>query len=80
MQYHSAAVQSLPFERARRYGAAILAMSVALAAGNSLRRYNLPHPLMSLSFAAIAIPFCHAMEVVRRRFVRSRQRNGALNA
>jgi hypothetical protein len=60
MQYHSAAVQSLPFERARRYGAAILSMTVALAAGNSLRRYNLPHPL--ISFVAIAMPFCHAME------------------
>ena len=61
-----------------RYGAAILSMTVALTAGNSVRRYNLPHPLTSLSFVAIAISFCYAMEVKRRGFVRSRQRNGAL--
>lgn len=43
-----------------RYGSAILAVTVALAAAVLLRHYNLPHPFTSFSFAAIAIAFWYA--------------------
>lgn len=43
-----------------RYGSAILAVTVALAAAALLRHYNLPHPFTSFSFAAIAVAFWYA--------------------
>lgn len=57
-----------------RYGAANLSVTVALAAAIRSPHYSLPRPFTLFSFAAIAIAFGYAMEVVRRRFVRSRQK------
>src|SRR5580704_18990442 len=44
----------------QRYGAAIVAVALAAAVALLLRRYNLPHPFISFSFAAIAIAFWYA--------------------
>jgi transcriptional regulator with GAF, ATPase, and Fis domain len=44
----------------RRYGAATILVSAALALALLLRRYGLPHPFTSFSFAAIAITFWYA--------------------
>ena len=44
----------------RRYGAATVSIATAAAAALLLRRYNLPHPFTSFSFAAIAITFWYA--------------------
>jgi transcriptional regulator with GAF, ATPase, and Fis domain len=43
-----------------RYGAAIILVLAALALALLLRRYGLPHPFTSFSFAAIAITFWYA--------------------
>ena len=43
-----------------RYGAAVISVTVALAAALLLRHYHLPHPFTSFSFAAIAIAFWYA--------------------
>src|ERR1700746_1471403 len=40
-----------------RYGVAVVSVALALAAALLLRRYGLPHPFLSFSFAAIAITF-----------------------
>lgn len=42
------------------YGAAVISVAVALTAALLLRHYDLPHPLTSFSFAAIAISFWYA--------------------
>jgi formate hydrogenlyase transcriptional activator len=44
----------------RRYGAATVFVAMAAAAALLLRHYNLPHPFISFSFAAIAITFWYA--------------------
>lgn len=44
----------------QRYGAAIVSVAIAAAAALLLRHYNLPHPFISFSFAAIAITFWYA--------------------
>jgi transcriptional regulator with GAF, ATPase, and Fis domain len=44
----------------RRYGLACIFVAVAAAAAVLLRRYNLPHPFTSFSFAVIAITFWYA--------------------
>lgn len=44
----------------RRYGAATILVLAALALALVLRRYGLPHPFTSFSFAAIAITFWYA--------------------
>jgi transcriptional regulator with GAF, ATPase, and Fis domain len=44
----------------RRYGAATILALAALALALLLRRYGLPHPFTSFSFAAIAITFWYA--------------------
>jgi transcriptional regulator with GAF, ATPase, and Fis domain len=43
-----------------RYGMAVLNVAVALAMALLLRRYGLPHPFTSFSFAATAIAFWYA--------------------
>jgi formate hydrogenlyase transcriptional activator len=43
-----------------RYGAAVIAVSVALGTALLLRHYDLPHPFTSFSFATIAITFWSA--------------------
>lgn len=43
-----------------RYGAAVIPVTLALAAAALLRHYGLPHPFTSFSFAAIAIAFWYA--------------------
>jgi transcriptional regulator with GAF, ATPase, and Fis domain len=40
-----------------RYGVAVVSVALALVAALLLRRYGLPHPFLSFSFAAIAITF-----------------------
>jgi formate hydrogenlyase transcriptional activator len=40
-----------------QYGTAVFTVAVALVLGILLRRYGLPHPFLSFSFAAIAITF-----------------------
>lgn len=45
---------------AQRYGAAFVSVALAAAGAFLLRRYNLPHPFTSFSFAAIAITFWYA--------------------
>jgi hypothetical protein len=44
----------------QRYGAASVSVAIAAAAGLMLRRYDLPHPFSSFSFAAIAVTFWYA--------------------
>src|SRR3984957_1600316 len=44
----------------QRFGAAIVSVALAAAVALLLRRYNLPHPFISFSFAAIAIAFWYA--------------------
>jgi transcriptional regulator with GAF, ATPase, and Fis domain len=44
----------------QRYGAASVSVAIAAAAGLMLRRYDLPHPFTSFSFAAIAVTFWYA--------------------
>ena len=44
----------------QRYGAATVSVALAAAAALLLRRYNLPHPFVSFSFAAIAITLWYA--------------------
>jgi transcriptional regulator with GAF, ATPase, and Fis domain len=44
----------------RRYGASTVSVALAAGAAFLLRRYNLPHPFTSFSFAAIAITFWYA--------------------
>jgi transcriptional regulator with GAF, ATPase, and Fis domain len=43
-----------------RYAVSVISVAVALAAAVLLRRYHLPHPFTSFSFAAIAIAFWYA--------------------
>ena len=45
---------------AQRYGEAAVTVAVATAAAIVLRRYNLPHPFLSFSLAAIAFTFWYA--------------------
>src|SRR5246127_4417092 len=44
----------------QRYGVASVFVAIAAAAGLMLRRYDLPHPFTSFSFAAIAVTFWYA--------------------
>jgi transcriptional regulator with GAF, ATPase, and Fis domain len=44
----------------QRYGAAAVFVAIAAAAALMLRHFNLPHPFISFSFAAIAITFWYA--------------------
>ena len=44
----------------QRYGTAAVSVAMAAIAGLLLRHYNLPHPFISFSFAAIAITFWYA--------------------
>src|SRR5579864_7342524 len=44
----------------QRYGVASVSVAIAAAAGLVLRRYDLPHPFTSFSFAAIAVTFWYA--------------------
>src|ERR1700739_3712324 len=44
----------------QRYGVASVSVAIAAAAGLMLRRYDLPHPFTSFSFAAIAVTFWYA--------------------
>jgi len=44
----------------QRYGAAAFSVAIATTTGLLLRRYNLPHPFTSFSFAAIAVTFWYA--------------------
>ena len=44
----------------QRYGTATVSVAMAAIAGLLLRHYNLPHPFISFSFAAIAITFWYA--------------------
>ena len=43
-----------------RYGVASVSVAIAAAAGLMLRRYDLPHPFTSFTFAAIAVTFWYA--------------------
>ena len=45
---------------AQRYGAALLSVALAVGGALLLRRYDLPHPFTSFSFAAIATTFWYA--------------------
>src|ERR1700751_5070057 len=44
----------------QRYGVASVSVAIAGAAGLMLRRYDLPHPFTSFTFAAIAVTFWYA--------------------
>jgi formate hydrogenlyase transcriptional activator len=44
----------------QRYGVAGVSVAIAAVAGLLLRRFNLPHPFTSFSFAAIAVTFWYA--------------------
>src|SRR5579864_1613828 len=44
----------------QRYGVASVSVAIAAAVGLMLRRYDLPHPFTSFSFAAIAVTFWYA--------------------
>src|SRR5579864_6717243 len=44
----------------QRYGVASVSVAIAAAAGLMLRRYDLPHPFTSFTFAAIAVTFWYA--------------------
>src|ERR1700758_5760978 len=44
----------------RRYGAATILVLAAMALALVLRRYDLPHPFTSFTFAAIAVTFWYA--------------------
>ena len=44
----------------QRYGAALFSIAMAAAGASLLRRYDLPHPFTSFSFAAIAVTFWYA--------------------
>src|ERR1700757_2243581 len=44
----------------QRYGVACVSVAIAAAAGLMLRRYDLPHPFTSFTFAAIAVTFWYA--------------------
>ena len=44
----------------QRYGAALFSVALSAAGASLLRRYDLPHPFTSFSFAAIAVTFWYA--------------------
>src|ERR1700746_1307291 len=43
-----------------RYGTAVVSVMLAFGTALGLRRYDLPHPFTSFSFAAIAVTFWYA--------------------